>query len=195
MPGGHGAASPGRRRAVEHAEVIGPISLRAGRRSSWSGVREPQRMVTRPLRPTPWASCSQVLRQLSWPTVAICHVRSASKTSQSGSSPRSGPVTVVLPVPLGPVTTNSGMAGIRCASPHRGHRSVSDSRVIDASGPQFMQKTPATGYRHGRRTLPPDGGTVALRVNLCHAHHRVPFRAPGRPSSWPRRPGAFSVTS
>jgi hypothetical protein len=90
---------------------IGPTSLRPGRVSSCLGSSDPAKTVTRPLSAMSWARRSQVPRYASRPSAATCKRASVSKTSQSGSWRRSGPVTVDLPVPLAPGTTNSGRSG------------------------------------------------------------------------------------
>src|SRR5487761_1499967 len=56
------------------------MSLRAGRRSSWSGVNEPVSTVAWPPSAAAWASWSQVLRQLSQPSAATCKMTSVSAT-------------------------------------------------------------------------------------------------------------------
>jgi hypothetical protein len=124
------------------------MSLRAGRRSSWSGVSEPVSTVTWPPSAAAWVSWSQVLRQVSQPSAATCRITSVSTTRQPGRRLRSGPVIVVLPLPLAPVTTNSGRAGSQDPAPQRGQRSRcargSASRIVP--GPQLMQKTSAGDF-------------------------------------------------
>jgi hypothetical protein len=68
---------------------------------------------------------------------------SASNTSQVGSSRRNGPVIVVLPVPLAPVTTNSGSPGSGDSSPQRPQRSrrARGSASRAAPGPHWRQNT------------------------------------------------------
>src|SRR5215467_414388 len=64
------------------AKWIGPMSRRAGRVSSCSGVNEPVSTVTRPPRAAAWVSWSQVLRQVSQPSAATCPSSLAVSTRQ-----------------------------------------------------------------------------------------------------------------
>jgi hypothetical protein len=99
--------------------------------------------VALPFNATSWAMRSQVSRNTSQPSAETWRTGSPSKTSHSGSRRRSGAVTVVLPAPLGPVTTNSGSAGTSVTAPQDAQRSsgAAGSRSSTARGPQVRQKT------------------------------------------------------
>lgn len=96
--------------------------LASGQRSSWSGVSVPVSTVTRPPSAAKRASWSQVLLQVSQPSPATCKMTSVSRTRHPGRRVRSGPVMVLMPVPLAPLRTNSGRAGSHESAPQRGQR-------------------------------------------------------------------------